>query len=191
MRNPMKPRYFKTAAAFREWLEANGATARELWVGFYKQDSGRGGLTYKEAVDEALCFGWIDGIKKRIDADSYTHRFTPRTGTSIWSAVNLKRIKELIASGRVAAAGLEAYEHRDPKRAQRYSFENPHKPFDAALERRFKANRAAWTFFCAQPPGYRKLTTFWVTMAKKEETRLRRLDILIKDSAEGIRIKWM
>src|SRR6185295_7698325 len=112
---PVKPRHFKSAADFREWLASNGPRARELWVGFYKKASGKGGLTYKEAVDEALCHGWIDGIKKRVDEDSYTHRFTPRTATSIWSVVNLKRMKELLAGGRVAAAGRDVYERRDPK----------------------------------------------------------------------------
>jgi uncharacterized protein YdeI (YjbR/CyaY-like superfamily) len=187
----MKPRYFKSATDFRAWLEANGATARELWVGFYKKASGRGGLAYKEAVDEALCFGWIDGIKKRVDEVSYMHRFTPRTAASIWSAVNLKRMTELIAAGRVAAAGRAAYEQRDPTRTQRYSFENTPAAFDAALERRFKASTRAWRFFREQPPGYRKLVTFWVMSAKKEETRQRRLAALIEDSAEGKRISWM
>ena len=187
----MFPRFFASAADFRAWLETHGASSRELWVGFYKKASGRGGLTYKEAVDEALCFGWIDGIKKRVDESSFTHRFTPRTASSIWSAINLKRMKELLASGRVADAGRAAYERRDPKRARKYSFENPPAAFDAALARRFKANRRAWTFFAAQPPGYQKVLRFWVMSARKEETRLRRLDALIKDSAEGKRITWM
>jgi uncharacterized protein YdeI (YjbR/CyaY-like superfamily) len=185
------PRYFKSAAAFRAWLAANGATARELWVGFYKKASAKGGLTYKEAVDEALCHGWIDGIKKRVDDDSYMHRFTPRTATSIWSAVNLKRMRELLASGRVAAAGRETYERRDPARTHRYSYEKAPAAFAGALARRFKANKAAWAFFMTQPPGYRKIVTQWVTGAIKEETRLRRLDALIRDSAEGKRLSWM
>ena len=187
----MKPRYFKSAAAFRAWLAANGARARELYVGFYKKASGKGGLTYKEAVDEALCHGWIDGIKKRVDEDRYTHRFTPRTATSIWSAVNLKRMKELLADGRVAAAGRDVYERRDPARTNRYSYEKAPAAFEGVLARRFKANKAAWTYFQAQPPGYRNLVTRWVTGAIKEETRLRRLDKLINDSAEGKRISWM
>jgi uncharacterized protein YdeI (YjbR/CyaY-like superfamily) len=185
------PRHFTSAADFRAWLEAHGTSARELWVGFYKKASGKGGLTYKEAVDEALCCGWIDGIKKRVDDASYMHRFTPRTASSIWSAVNLKRMSELLDGGRVADAGREAYERRDPKRTQQYSFEHRPAAFDAALERRFTANKRAWTFFRAQPPGYRKVLTFWVMSAKKAETRLRRLDALIKDSAEGKRITWM
>ena len=187
----MKPRYFRSAEAFRTWLAANSSRARELWVGFYKKASGKGGLTYKEAVDEALCHGWIDGIKKRVDEDSYTHRFTPRTATSIWSVVNLKRMQELLASGRVAAAGRDVYERRDPARTHRYSYEKAPAAFEGALARRFKANKAAWTYFQAQPEGYRKLVTQWVTGAVKEETRLRRLDVVIRDSAEGKRISWM
>jgi uncharacterized protein YdeI (YjbR/CyaY-like superfamily) len=173
------------------WLEEHGGSARELWVGFYKKASGKGGLTYKEALDEALCFGWIDGVRKRLDEVSFTQRFTPRTASSIWSAINLKRMKELLASGCVADAGRTVYEQRDPRRAHQYSFENKPAAFDAALARRFKANKRAWTFFRAQPPGYQKVLTFWVMSARKEETRLRRLDTLIKDSAEGKRIRWM
>ena len=187
----MKPRHFTSAEAFRAWLDAHGASAREVWVGFYKKASGREGLTYRDAVDEALCCGWIDGLKKRVDDASYTHRFTPRTASSIWSNVNLKRMKELIALGRVAPAGRDAYERRDPRKAQAYSFENKPASFAAPLERRFRANARGWTFFGAQPPGYRKLATFWVMSAKKEETRLRRLDQLIADSAEGKRMEWM
>jgi len=187
----VKPRHFKSAADFREWLASNGPRARELWVGFYKKASGKGGLTYKEAVDEALCHGWIDGIKKRVDEDSYTHRFTPRTATSIWSVVNLKRMQELLASGRVAAAGRDVYERRDRARTHRYSYEKAPATFEGVLERRFKANKAAWTYFQAQPTGYRNLVTKWVTGAVKEETRLRRLDMVIRDSAEGKRISWM
>jgi len=191
LETPKAIRHFASAADFRAWLETHGASSRELWVGFYKKASGRGGLTYKDAVDEALCFGWIDGIKKRVDESSFTHRFTPRTASSIWSAINLKRMKELLASGRVADAGRAVFERRDPRRARKYSFENPPAAFDAELERRFKANRRAWTFFAAQPPGYQKVLRFWVMSARKEETRLRRLDALIKDSAEGKRITWM
>ncbi len=186
----MKPRYFRSQSDFRRWLAANHASARELRVGFYKKASGKGGLGYKEAVDEALCFGWIDGIKKRVDEASYTHRFTPRRPGSIWSAINLKRMQELIASGVVSKAGLETYERRDPKRAGLYSFENRPKTFDA-LEKTFRANARAWTFFLAQPPGYRKVCTFFVMSAKKEETRLRRLEVLMNVSSKGQRLEWM
>jgi uncharacterized protein YdeI (YjbR/CyaY-like superfamily) len=187
----MKPHHFKSAAEFRAWLETHGSSVRELWVGFYKKASRKGGLTYKEAVDEALCFGWIDGIRKRVDEASFMHRFTPRTASSIWSAINLRRMKELLDSGRVAEVGRETYQRRDPQRTQKYSFENKPSAFDAPLERRFKGNQDAWRFFRAQPPGYQKVLTFWIMSAKKEETRLRRLDALIAKSAEGKRITWM
>jgi uncharacterized protein YdeI (YjbR/CyaY-like superfamily) len=187
----MKPRYFTSQADFRRWLEANHTSASELLVGFYKKASGKGGIAYKEAVDEALCFGWIDGIKKRVDEASYTHRFTPRRPGSIWSAINLKRMQELIASGVVSKAGLETYERRDPKKAGLYSFENRPKTLDAPLEKAFRANARAWTFFLAQPPGYRKVCTFFVMSAKKEETRLRRLEVLMNVSSKGQRLEWM
>jgi len=184
----MKPAFFKSQTEFRKWLETHHAADRELWVGFYKKGSGKSGIGYKEAVDEALCFGWIDGIKKRVDESSYTHRFTPRLASSIWSAINLKRVKELIELGRVAPAGRHAFEHRDPKKAQLYSFENRPSTLDPALERTFTANAKALAFFRAQPPGYQKLVTFWIMSAKKDETRLKRLDALIKRSAEGKRL---
>ena len=187
----MKPRYFTSQADFRRWLEAHHASAPELLVGFYKKASGKGGLGYKEAVDEALCFGWIDGIKKRVDGERYTHRFTPRRPGSIWSAINLKRMKELIAGGVVSKMGLETYERRDPKKAGLYSFENRPQVFDAAMARRFKANGRAWSVFRAQPPGYQRVCTFFVMSAKKEETRLRRLELLMNVSSKGRRLEWM
>jgi uncharacterized protein YdeI (YjbR/CyaY-like superfamily) len=185
----MTPRFFKSEADFRQWLERHHAKDAELWVGFYKKDSGKGGISYKEAVDTALCFGWIDGVKKRVDADSYMHRFTPRKRDSYWSAVNTRRMNELITLGLAAAAGLAAFERRDDKKTKRYSFEREAAAFDTAIERRFKANAGAWTFFTAQPPGYRKLLTFWVMSAKQEQTRLRRLDTLMKMSSEGKRMR--
>lgn len=185
----MKPRYFVSPVEFRRWLAAHHATERELLVGFYKKASGRIGSSYKEALDEALCFGWIDGVKQRVDDDRYTHRFTPRKKDSIWSVVNTTRVKELIALNRMAAPGLEAFQRRDPKKTQLYSFENRPAAFDAALERAFKADAAAWTFFRAEPPGYQRLMTFWVMSAKQQETRQRRLAVLVKRSAEGKRIR--
>jgi uncharacterized protein YdeI (YjbR/CyaY-like superfamily) len=185
----MKAVFFKTAAEFRRWLFTHHATERELLVGFYKKASGRPGISYKEAVDEALCFGWIDGIKKRVDDQRYTHRFTPRTAGSTWSLINANRVKALIALDRMAAPGLEAFERRDPKKTGIYSFENRPKTFEPALERTFKAEKAAWAFFCVQPPGYRRLMTFYVMSARQPETRTRRLARLIKSSAEGQRIR--
>lgn len=182
-----KPRFFRTEAAFRKWLETNHDRKDELWVGFYKKASGKGGLTYKEAVDQALCFGWIDGKVQTVDEDSYRQRFTPRRKTSTWSAININRIGELEKLGLMHPAGLKAFEERDPAKTGQYSFENAPE-FTAAQKKRFRANRAAWEFFQAQPPGYRRTVTWWVTSAKKEETRERRLNILIEDSAAGRRV---
>ena len=183
----MTPRYFKTPAEFRRWLAAHHATERELLVGFYRKASGKPGIRYKDAVDAALCFGWIDGIKRKVDEARYTHRFTPRKAGSTWSLINANRVKELIAAKRMAKPGLEAWERRDPKKTGIYSFENRPKAFDAALEREFRKQPAAWTFFRAQPPGYQRLMTFVVMSAKQQETRLRRLAVLISKSAEGKR----
>jgi uncharacterized protein YdeI (YjbR/CyaY-like superfamily) len=185
----MKPTFFKTPVAFRTWLQKHHGTKSELWVGFYKKASGKKGITYPEAVDAALCFGWIDGIKKRVDEDSYMHRFSPRRTGSIWSTINTRRATELVALGVMAPAGLQVFEGRDRAKAKLYSYENRPAAFDAAIERTFKANAAAWTFFRAQPPGYQKLMIFWIMSAKKEEARLRRLAALVKSSAEGVRIR--
>src|SRR5438309_2174733 len=141
-------------------------------------------MNYKEALDEALCAGWIDGVRKSVDAESYVQRFSPRTKTSVWSVVNLKRVKELIAARRMTKVGLDVYRGRDPKRSGLYSYENRPKAFDATTERAFKANKDAWDFFNAQPPGYRKLCVFFVMEAKKDETRARRLERLMKVSSE-------
>jgi uncharacterized protein YdeI (YjbR/CyaY-like superfamily) len=187
----MKPRYFKSQADFRMWLEKHHATARELWVGFYKKASGKKGLAYPEAVDEALCFGWIDGIKKRVDADSFKHRFTPRTKVSSWSVVNTRRVTELIKRGLVAKAGLDAFRGRDRRRSGIYLYEQRPQDLSPEYERRFKADPRAWNFFQAQPPGYRRLAIGWIMHAKKEETRLKRLDAILKASAEETRTRWM
>ena len=185
----MKARYFVSPAEFRRWLVAHHATERELLVGFYKTASGIPGISYKEAVDEALCFGWIDGIKKRVDDQRYTHRFTPRKAGSTWSLINTNRVKALIALERMAKAGLEAFERRDPKKTGTYSFEQRPSTFDPALERAFRRSAAAWTFFRAQPPGYQRLMTFWVMSAKQQETRQRRLAVLVATSAKEKRIR--
>jgi uncharacterized protein YdeI (YjbR/CyaY-like superfamily) len=185
----MTARYFRTAAEFRRWLAAHHATETELLVGFYKKSSGRPGISYKEAVDEALCFGWIDGVNKRVDDQRYTHRFSPRKAVSTWSLVNTRRVGELIALERMAKPGLEAFRRRDPKKTGTYSFEKRPAAFDAALEHEFRKHVAAWTFFRAQPPGYQRLLTHWVISAKQQETRERRLATLVKSSAEGKRIR--
>jgi uncharacterized protein YdeI (YjbR/CyaY-like superfamily) len=183
------PKFFKSSDAFRAWLEQHGTKERELWVGFYKKASGKGGLTYPESVDAALCFGWIDGVKYKVDESSYMHRFSPRTAGSYWSAVNTKRMQKLIDEGLVGAPGLAAFERRDRKVTQKYSFERKNAAFDEATLRAFKANKPAWAFFTAQPPGYQKLLTFWVMSARQEATRLRRLHTLAERSAKGERVR--
>jgi uncharacterized protein YdeI (YjbR/CyaY-like superfamily) len=184
----MRPRYFRTAAEFRCWLSGHHCTDAELLVGFHKKASGLPGISYKEAVDEALCFGWIDGIKKRVDEARYTHRFTPRRAGSIWSVVNTKRVGELIAMKRMARPGLEVFENRDPEKTRLYSFENRPQALDPALERAFRKQAKAWSFFRSQPPGYQRLATFYVMSAKQQATRERRLAVLMKSSAEGKRL---
>jgi uncharacterized protein YdeI (YjbR/CyaY-like superfamily) len=185
----VKPRFFRSPDELRRWLEKNGTTQGELWVGFHNRRSGRAGLAYKQALDEALCFGWIDGVRHNVDDGRYTIRFTPRRARSIWSLVNIERMKELIALDRVTPAGREAFARRDPRRSGVYSFERAAASLGPAFERRFRANADAWAYFQSQPPWYRRTSTYWVTSAKKEETRLRRLETLIARSAEGLPIK--
>lgn len=181
-------RYMRSASAFRSWLEAHHADTTELWVGFHKKDSGKPSITYPEAVDEALCFGWIDGVRKRVDETSYIQRFTPRRPRSVWSAVNLRRIQQLIDAGRMHPAGTKTYEGRDLTKVDRYSFEQPTARLTPAQEKQFKAHRAAWEFFQSLPPGYRKTASWYVISAKKEETQQRRLEYLIDRCARGLRV---
>ncbi|MGA2383087.1 MAG: YdeI/OmpD-associated family protein [Gemmatimonadales bacterium] len=183
----MTPKFFRTQAAFRAWLERHRRSERELLVGFFHVGSGKPSITYPQARDEALCFGWIDGVRKNYDATSYTVRFTPRKRDSAWSAVNLARVRELKAQGRMRPAGLDLFEARDPKKAELYSFENPPRALDAASTKAFKANRRAWTWFETQAPWYRRSTAWWVMSAKREETRARRLALLISSAARGER----
>lgn len=180
----MQVKFFKTPADWRKWLERNHDKVDELWVGFYKKDSGKPSLTWPESVDGALCFGWIDGVRKRIDEISYKIRFTPRRPKSIWSAINLKRVEELTKLGLMHESGLKVFQARDPKKSGQYSFEQE-KPqqLDETYEKKLRANKRAWKFFQAQPPWYQRTSSFWVMSAKQEETRLRRLAILIDDSA--------
>lgn len=185
------PTFFRTSSSFRKWLEKNHDQAPELLVGFYRVDSGKGGITYREALDEALCFGWIDGLRKRYDLNTYTIRFTPRKPDSIWSVINTNRIGELIRLGRVHPTGLKTFQHRDKKKALQYSYEVRNRQFDAEYARQLRANRKAWEFYRAQAPWYRRVSCYWVMSAKREETRLRRLTTLIGDSAQGRRIKQL
>ena len=181
----MTPRFFATAQAFRRWLSTNHGRISELWVGFHKKATGKPSITYSEAVDQALCFGWIDGLRKSVDGDAYMVRFTPRKARSIWSTVNLRRFDGLQKEGVVEPAGLAAFQRRDPARTQLYSFENRDRALDAAYEKKLRANRRAWDFFQSQPPWYQRTASWWVVSAKKEETRLGRLQTLIECSEEG------
>jgi uncharacterized protein YdeI (YjbR/CyaY-like superfamily) len=184
----MKPKFFSSSAQFRQWLEENHDRATELLVGFHKKSSARKSVTYNEALDEALCFGWIDGVRKNLNETSYTIRFTPRKARSIWSNVNVNHVERLIKEKRMHASGLEAYERRDPERTGIYAFENRPKELAPEYEKTFRANKAAWKFFEKQPPGYKHLAIFFVMGAKKEETRTKRLQRLIESSANGVRI---
>ncbi len=181
----MPPTFFPTAARFRSWLEQHHATDRELLVGFHKVSSGKPSMTYPEALDAALCFGWIDGIRKNSGVTSYTIRFTPRKRDSVWSAVNVRHVVRLKAAGLMQPAGLQVFRERDRAKAKRYSFESRPRRLDPAYARRFKANRRAWTWFEAQTASYRRLAAWWVMSAKQEQTRERRLAILIESSAHG------
>ena len=176
-------KFFKSPAEFRKWLEKNHTSAQELWVGYYKKGTGKPSMTWPESVDEALCFGWIDGIRKSVEETSYTIRFTPRKRGSNWSAVNIGRVKELTETGRMRPAGLEAFERRLEDRSRVYTYEQRDATLDDAYERKLKANAKAWRFFQAQSPRYRKLASHWIMSAKRDETRLKRLDKLIADSA--------
>jgi uncharacterized protein YdeI (YjbR/CyaY-like superfamily) len=180
--------FFKSSSEFREWLEENHEKFAELLVGFYKKSSGKTGITYPEAVNEALCFGWIDGIKKRVDGVSYTHRFTPRKSRSTWSLINIRRAGELRKLGQMTPSGLKAFEARDLRRSGIYAFENRPRKLDAICERRFRANKKAWDCFQSQPPGYQRTASWWVMSAKKDGTRLRRLVRLMNDSEKGQRL---
>jgi uncharacterized protein YdeI (YjbR/CyaY-like superfamily) len=180
--------HFPTTAAFRAWLEKNHDKVPELLVGFYKKGSGRPSVTYPEALDEALCFGWIDGVRKSVDDETYTVRFTPRRAKSYWSAVNTKKYAALEARGLVRPAGQAAFERRDTKAAGRYSFEQRPERLPAVYEKTFRADKAAWEFFAAQPPGYRRMATWFVVSAVKEETRQTRLATLMAESRRRRRI---
>ena len=180
--------FFATPAEFRQWLENNYETEKELIVGFYKVGSGKPSITWPQSVDEALCFGWIDGIRKSIDETSYQIRFTPRKTKSIWSAVNIKRIGELTERGLVESAGLKVFQERDLKKAGLYTHERADWHFDAAHEAELKANEKAWQFFQKQAPSYRKSVINWVSSAKQEATRQKRLATLIGNSENGQKV---
>jgi uncharacterized protein YdeI (YjbR/CyaY-like superfamily) len=186
---PLQPTFFASPSAFRRWLAKHHDTSTELWVGYHKKGSGKPSMTWPESVDEALCYGWIDGIRKSVDEERYTIRFTPRKRSSIWSAVNIGRARALVEEGRMCPAGLAAFEVRRADRSAVYAFEQRATPTLApAMEKQFRRNAKAWRFFERQPPGYRRLALWWVVSAKREETRAKRLATLIADSAAGRRI---
>lgn len=184
----MEPKFFAAPEDLRKWFEKNHDKETELSVGFYKKGSGKPSITWPESVDQALCFGWIDGVRHRIDDEAYKIRFTPRKPRSIWSSVNIKRMGELIEEGLVQKAGLDAYAKRDEGRSRVYSFEQENIQLEKAHEAKFKKNKKAWKFFESQPPSYRKPALWWVVSAKQEATRTRRLEALIKDSENGERL---
>ncbi|HEV2236432.1 MAG TPA: YdeI/OmpD-associated family protein [Ktedonobacterales bacterium] len=187
---PVDPTYFGAPADWRAWLAAHGADASELWLGFHKVGAATRGITYAQAVDEALCAGWIDGLRRRVDDERFTIRFTPRKPRSIWSAVNISRVGELEALGRMLPAGSAAFAARSEERSRVYSFEQQRAGLSAAFEERFRADEGAWRWFAAQPASYRKQASWWVMSAKREETQARRLATLIADSAAGRRLEY-
>lgn len=184
-----KVRIFATAADFRTWLERHHGTATELWIGYYKKGVPKRSMTYPEAVEEALCFGWIDGQARRISDEVAGQRFTPRRRTSNWSAINIAKIAELEAAGRLHPAGRRAFEERDRRRDGSYSYERPPQELSAEWLARFEADAVAWTYWRAETPSYRRTATHWVLSAKRAETRERRFSTLVADSAAGRRVK--
>jgi len=190
MKTKTKALFFTTPDAFRAWLEQHHAVEKELFVGFYKRDSGKPSITWPESVDCALSYGWIDGVRNSIDGISYQIRFTPRKLTSIWSAVNVKRVAELTRLGLMRPSGVKAFEARKGDKTGIYAYEQrKHARLAPAYEKQFRANKKAWEFFQAQPPWYRRTASYRVISAKQEETRQKRLNQLIKDSAAGRPIK--
>lgn len=184
----MEPKYFRSPAEWRAWLERHHDSVTELWVGFHKVGTGKPTLTWPQSVDEALCYGWSDGNRKRVDGERYVIRFTPRKPTSTWSAVNIRRVAELEALGQMREAGRKAFAARREERSAVYSYERRPTAFGEPYAKAFQQHRAAWTFFEAQPAGYRRTAIAWVMSAKREETRRRRLVQLIDDSAHGRRL---
>jgi len=185
----IQPTFFETQWDFRKWLEENNDKATELFVGFYKVNSGKQNMTWSQSVDQAICFGWIDGVRKSIDTDSYFIRFTPRKPKSIWSTVNIRKVEELTKQGLMAPSGLAVFNFREEKRSGIYTYENEEAKLSADFEAKFKANRKAWEFFQTLPPSYHKPAINWIMSAKQETVSLKRLDELISDSEAGRRIK--
>lgn len=189
MPTPRHVRFFKTPAELRAWFEKNHETAAELWVGFYRKRTGRPSITWQQLVDQELCFGWIDSVRYPLDEERSAQRITPRRKRSVWSAVNIKRFDELNRLGLVHASGHAAFARREAARSGVYAYENRTPELDPDSLRRFQTNAEAWTFFSAQAPWYRRNAIYWVVSAKREQTRERRLETLICDSAAGRRLK--
>jgi uncharacterized protein YdeI (YjbR/CyaY-like superfamily) len=186
----MKPLFFAEPSAFRKWLAENHASQPELFVGFHKRGSGKASITWPESVDAALCFGWIDGVRKSLGETSYVIRFTPRKPTSNWSAINIRRVAELKKLGLMHAAGLAAFAKRSDEKSAIYAYEQRKAAkLSAVQEKVFRAKKKAWEFFQAQPAWYRRTATYWVISAKKEETREKRLGILMEESEQGRTIR--
>lgn len=184
----MKPKFFRDAQALRSWLEENHDKQTELWVGMYKKGTGKPSITWPEVVDQCLCFGWIDGVRKSVDDHAYMNRITPRRKGSNWSAINIKRAKELIELGLMTPAGAAAFAQRDEQKANSYSFEQKNVELPPEYQRQLEKNKKAFAFWQKQPPSYRRTAAWWVLSAKQEPTRRRRLEVLIRDSAAGERI---
>jgi uncharacterized protein YdeI (YjbR/CyaY-like superfamily) len=184
----LKAKFFRTPGEFRAWLKKNHASVAELLVGYHKVDSGRPSMTWPESVDQALCFGWIDGVRRRIDDESYSIRFSPRKPVSTWSAVNIRRARALIGEGAMQPAGLRAFEARREDRSGTYSYEQRRVELDEPYRGRLKRNNAAYQFFRDQPDAYKRTVYSWIMSAKKDETRLKRFARLIECSTEGQRI---
>ncbi len=179
---------FKTQAAFRTWLRKHHASKTELKLRLFKVHALHKGIGYRQALEESLCWGWIDGVVRSLDADSFEQRYSPRKAKSNWSRINIARMKRLIAAGKAAPPGIAAFERRDKIVAAPYSFENRHITLSPAFMKRLRANAKAWKFFQSEPPGYRRITMFWVMQAKKEETRERRFRTMLTRMAKGERM---
>jgi len=188
MEQTMNAVHFGSAKLFRSWLASNHGKEKELWVGFYKKSAGKPTITYSEALDEALCYGWIDGVRYAVDRDSYKIRFTPRKSSSIWSLVNVRHVERLKKAGKMEAAGLRAYQARTEHRTGIYSFEQKRPGLSVKYQKLFRQNKRAWKFFRAQAPWYQRTAGYWVSSAKQEETRARRLAKLMEDSSNGRRL---
>jgi uncharacterized protein YdeI (YjbR/CyaY-like superfamily) len=184
----MTPIFFNCKSEFRTWLEKNHLSVTEQWVGFYKKETGKPSMTWSESVDQALCYGWIDGIRQKVDEESYCIRFTPRKPGSSWSKINIAKVEVLLLQGLMHPAGIEAFKKRKEDKSGIYSFENETKELPEAYVMIFRKNKAAWEYYASRPPSYRRTVTHWVLSAKKEATRLLRLEKLIAGSGERKRI---